>query len=111
MDAVDAQLAQRGQRGLRGAAGAEHHGPAATVEARFAQRGDDPGDVGVSPQPPAAAEDQRVGRADGRGRGVELVGHLQRHPLQRHRQRQAGPLGPQAVDEPGQPGLVDACGS
>ena len=62
--------------------------------------------VGVLRVPAAGPADQGVGRADrGRHRG-DLRRHRQGRLLERHGQRQAGPLRAEAGDEAGQAGLV-----
>ena len=51
-------------------------------------------------------EHERVRRADGRGQRVDGVGHGERGPLQRHGQRQPGPVRPEPGDQRRQLGLA-----
>ena len=100
---------RRGQRGPGGAAGAEHRDsapPAPTPACAAAPTM--PGDVGVLRVPGAVRPAyQRVGRADrGRDRRRPSSATVSADLLERHGQRQPGPLRAEPGDEAGQVGLV-----
>ena len=105
-----AQFAHRSEGTLRGAARTENDRLLGPRQPGFLQSRDHAGDVSVVRLPASGRagcrEHQRVRGPDGQGQRRYLVGDGQRHPLERHRQRQADPLGSHAVDQARQVWLI-----
>ena len=97
-----AQLAHRGQGTLRRAARTENDRLLDPGQPGFLQRRDHADDVRVVCLPASRragwGKHQRIRGPDGLGQRRYLIRDGQGHPLERHRQRQAGPLGSHAVD-------------
>lgn len=89
------------------AAGAEDGGLGGLLDAPLAEGGDQSGHVGVVPVPAAVgAADHRVDRLHRAGDRRDRRAERERRPLQRHGQRQPGPLGAEPGDEAGELVLV-----
>ena len=103
---LQAGIAEGGEGGAGGRARAEDGGAGRRGHAGFGQGRDHAGNVGVVAVPLAAREHHRVGPARLDGDRLGAVEQRQHRPLQRHGQRQPGPLTVAGGDQGGQPGLV-----